>query len=52
VSDEYDIEGDYGFGWEMVTCEATFAEARERVREYRDNEPGIRFRIHRVKEDA
>lgn len=43
--DEYDIEGDYGSGWELVTCEETYADAREMVRLYRREEPGYRFRI-------
>ena len=42
---EYDIEGNYGYGWELVTCEDTLSEAKQRVEEYRDNEPGISFRI-------
>ena len=47
--DEYDIEGNYGYGhgYEVVTCEETWAEARERLAEYRENEPGVPFRIVR-----
>ncbi len=51
--DEYDIEGDYGYGdgWEIVTCEANFKDAKAVIKEYRENEPYGRFRIrkHRVK---
>lgn len=46
---EFDIEGDYGCGWELVTCEETRADALEMVRCYRENEPGRPFRIRRVK---
>lgn len=47
--DEYDVEGNYGYGdgWEAVTCEDSRREARERLREYRDNEPGVPFRIRK-----
>lgn len=45
--DEYDVEGNYGYGdgFEVVTCEAARGEARARLREYRENEPGVPFRI-------
>lgn len=47
--DEYQIQGYYGniYGWEEVCSEATFNEARQTLREYRDNERGISFRIVR-----
>jgi len=38
TSDEYEIQGYYGQGWEMVTCEVTRKEAKERLREYNENE--------------
>ena len=40
----YEIEGDYGNGWEVVTREDTIQEARKRLKEYVDNEGG-RYRI-------
>jgi len=40
----WDIQGNYGQGWEVVTAEHRWADARERLREYRENEPGFRFR--------
>lgn len=46
---EYDIEGLYGYGWEMVTSEDDFLEAKARLKEYRENEPGTAFRINRVR---
>lgn len=47
----YDVQGNYGQGWETVTAEETREEAREQLKTYRDNEPGVPFRIRRVKED-
>lgn len=45
--DEYEIQGDYGYGcgYETVTTETTSREAREQLRVYRENEPGVHFRI-------
>jgi len=49
--DEYDIE-QYTpyYGWEVVTGEESITEARERRKEYRENQPEIpvRIRHHRV----
>jgi hypothetical protein len=36
----YEVEGNYGYGWEVVTCEDDIREARKRVKEYVDNEGG------------
>lgn len=47
--DEYNIQGDYGYGFEDVCCEDTWREARERLREYRENEPGVAFRIKKAR---
>ncbi len=43
--DEYEVQGNYGYGWEMVTCEDSRKEAKERLREYRENETGVAFKI-------
>ena len=43
--DEFQIQGNYGYGFEEVTSETTLAEARQRLKEYRDNERGISFKI-------
>ena len=37
--DEYEIQGNYGQGWEMVTTEETRKEARVQLKCYNDNEP-------------
>lgn len=46
----WDVQGDYGRGWETVTAEERFHEARERIREYRENEPGVAFRLKVTRE--
>lgn len=45
---EYEIQGDYGHGWEHLTTEATLADAKIQRRCYDDNEPGIPHRIKKV----
>lgn len=48
--DEYDIEVDYGYGWDVVCTEDTYKEAQERAWEYRENErKPVRIRKHRIK---
>jgi len=42
----YDLEGQYGHGWEIVTSEETRKEAREQMKCYRENEGGT-YRIIR-----
>ena len=40
TTDEYEVQGFYGaLGWEMVTTEETRKQAKERLREYNENEP-------------
>jgi len=50
--DVFEVRGNYGYGhgFETVTAETNFAEARARLREYRENEPGVEFKIVRVRE--
>jgi hypothetical protein len=50
--DVYDIQGDYGYGhgWETLCAEETYREARAQVRCYRENEPGVPFRIKLTRE--
>ena len=45
TEDEFEIQGDYGQGWEMVTTETTRALARDQIKTYRMNEPGVPFRF-------
>ena len=46
---EYEIQGDYGYGWEPVHVEDTLDEARATASLYRENETKYRFRVRRVK---
>ena len=43
--DEWEIQGDYGQGYERVTTEATRMEALSQLRCYQTNEPMYSFRI-------
>lgn len=45
--DEFVIQGYYGrqHGWEDVTTEETYREARDQLRAYRENEPEYRHRL-------
>ena len=49
-STEYEVQGNYGYGhgFETVCTETTRAEAEQRLREYRENEPFATFRIRRA----
>lgn len=49
--DYFEVQGHYGHhGYECVTAEETRGGARQRLREYRENEPGIAFRIVKKRE--
>lgn len=50
--DVYDVRGNYGYGhgYETVTTEEDRVEAHARLREYRENEPGVPFRIVKRRE--
>lgn len=45
TEDEYEIQGNYGFGYECVTTEVTHRLARSQIMCYRENEPNVSFRI-------
>ena len=49
--DIYEIQGDYGFGYgfETVCAEYNYKDAKQRLKEYRENEKGI-FRIKKTRE--
>ncbi len=40
TTDNFELEGNYGFGWEYLTAEETRKEIRQRLKEYRENEGG------------
>lgn len=46
------VQGNYGYGhgWEDLTAEESGKEARDRIREYRENERGVPFRLIRRRE--
>lgn len=46
--DRWDIETNYGCGWEIEDCEYTRTEARKRLKEYQENSCG-RFSVRLVK---
>lgn len=45
TADEYEVHGLYSMGWEAVTVEDNRSQARERLKEYRENELGTAFKI-------
>lgn len=45
TEDEFEIQGSYGQGWELVTTEVTWSLAKDQIKTYRENEPGVPFRI-------
>jgi hypothetical protein len=49
TTDEYEIQGNYGYGWEMVTTEETWKDARAQLRCYRENEPNASHRVKKIR---
>lgn len=45
--DEFDIQGNYGQGWETVCTEESYREARAQLRCYNENEPQYAHQITR-----
>jgi hypothetical protein len=45
TEDEYTVQSNNGYGWEDVTSETTRKEAKERLKEYRENEPQYSHRL-------
>lgn len=45
---EYEVQGNYGYGWDCLTTEATMAEAKEQKKCYDENEPNVPHRIKTV----
>jgi len=48
--DLWDVEGYYAGGWEAVTCEESRSEAKARLKEYRENDPGTSYRLRKYRE--
>ena len=45
TEDEYEIQGNQGQEYELVTTEINWKDAKEQKRCYHENEPGISFSI-------
>lgn len=45
TKDIYILLGNYGYGWEEVLAEETKKEARERLKEYRENDPQHSYKL-------
>lgn len=43
----WEVQGDYGQGYEMVTTEDTKQQALDTKRVYEENEPGTPFRVRK-----
>ena len=53
TKDEFIVQGNYGAGYEDLTCEDTRKEARQRLKEYNENEGyAHRIIVRRVKLDT
>jgi len=50
TKDIWIIQGYYGIFWEDLTIEETRKEAREQLKCYNENEPGIAHRIVKTRE--
>lgn len=52
TQDVYNVEGNYGYGhgFEIVTAATSWKEARSLIRDYRENEPGVAFRLRKTRE--
>ena len=48
---EYEIQGNYGYGWDLLTTESTLVDARSQLVTYGNNED-VPLRIKRVKVGA
>ena len=43
--DEYEVQGNYGYGWDCLTTCETLKEAKDDLKAYRENEPNVPHRI-------
>lgn len=46
---EYEVQTDYGTGWELSTTETDLKDAEASLADYRSNQPEYRHRIKRVR---
>lgn len=47
---KWELWGNYGTGWDLLTTETTRTEINAREREYRANESGVNYKLKRVRE--
>lgn len=47
--DEWHIMANYGYGWEVVTIETTYQDARQMLKDYNENEPQYSHKIKKVR---
>jgi hypothetical protein len=45
TKDEYQVQGNYGYGYEEVYSSDDKQDAKQRLKEYRDNEKGVSFKL-------
>jgi hypothetical protein len=43
--DEFEVQGNYGHRWEVLTIDETLEESEAILKDYRDNEPSFPHRI-------
>ena len=48
--DRWDIETNYGYGWDVECSEYTYKEAKDRLKEYRENVYGAGIRMRKRRE--
>lgn len=49
ITYEYELQGDYGYGWDILTTEETLKGAKDQMSTYRANERGVMYRIVKVR---
>ena len=50
TADYWEVQGDYGQGWETVCADPRRPVARQNLREHRANEPGVLLRLKKKRE--
>jgi hypothetical protein len=50
TKDVWEVQGNYGYGWEMVTTEESRSDAKKQLACYDENEPNVPHRLKMVRE--
>ena len=45
---EYEVQGNYGYGWDCLTTESNMKDALVQLECYNENEPNVPHRIRKV----